>query len=303
MSSQLMIEQIQNIYQIEEDDIKFKINRNYINNLLSSNLFQNINLISSSQIEVKNLCQEFISLRVKTTKKQNYTVEPSYFILNPSETKIIKIYFYINKVEDINEKGHKFKFEGFIIKENEKNKNIKNIFADYIKNGIKVRGNVVKKYVKFIDDNNYEIPNKSNIYKRYSSISETSSELSTEENLKDLNSHSFDKNLRKKEISLNEDKKDNFLINKNEENLRDVEELENLKIEYYKLKNNIDNLKMTYYNLEKRLELEQNKIKEENILRRQFTYHLPEKKRKPFSKLFLFYLFIGSAFIGFYLTK
>ena len=297
-----MIEKIENIYQIEEDDIKFKINRNYINNLISSNIFQNINLISSSQIVVKNLSQEYISLRVKTTKKQNYTVEPSYFILNPSETKIINIYFYINKVEEINEKGHKFKFEGFIIKESEKNKNIKNIFADYIKNGIKVRGNFIKKYVKFIDDNNYEIPNKSNIQKSYS-VSETSSDLSTEENLKELNSNSSEYNLRKEEISLNEDKKDNFLINKNEENSKDVEELENLKIEYYKLKNNIDNLKMTYYNLEKRLELEQNKIKEKNIYRRQSTYQLPENKRKPLSKLTLLYLFIGSVFIGLYLTK
>ena len=302
MSSQLMIEQIENIFQIEEDDIKFKINRNYINNLLSSNLFHNINLISSSQIVVKNLCQEYISLRVKTTKKQNYTVEPSYFILNPSETKIINIYYYIKKVEEIKEKGHKFKFEGFIIKESEKNKNIKNIFADYIKSGTKVRGNVVKKYVKFIEDNNYEIPNKSNIQKRYS-VSESSSDLSIEENLKELNSYSSDNTFRKEEISLSEDKKDNFRINKNEENSRDLEELENLKIEYYKLKNNIDNLKMTYYNLEKRFELEQNRIKEENIYRRKFTYQLPENKRKPFSKLNLLYLFIGSAFIGFYLTK
>lgn len=79
--------------------------------------------------------------------------------------------------------------------------------------------------------------------------------------------------------------------------------MENLKIEYYKLKNNIDNLKMTYYNLEKRLELEQNKIKEKNIYRRQSTYQLPENKRKPLSKLTLLYLFIGSVFIGLYLTK
>jgi hypothetical protein len=205
-------------------------------------------------------------------------------------------------MEEVNEKGHKFKFEGFVIKESEKNKNIKNIFADYIKSGTKVRGNVVKKYVKFIDDNNYEIPNKSIIQKRYS-VSESSSDLSIEENLKELTSHLSDNNLRKEESSLSEDKKDNFRFNKNEENLRDEEELENLKIEYYKLKNNIDNLKMTYINLEKRLELEQNKIKQENIYRRQFSYQLPENKRKPFSKIILFYLFIGSAFIGFYLTK
>ena len=302
MSSQLNIEQAENLYQIEDDDIKFKINRNYINNLLSSNLFQNINLISLSQIVVKNLSQEYLSFRVKTTKKQNYTVEPPYFILNPSEAKIINIYFYINKVEEINEKGHKFKFEGFVIKENEKDKNIKNLFADYIKNGTKVRGNVVKKLVKFIDDNNYEIPNKSIIRKRYS-VSETSSVYSIEENLKELNSISSDNFDRKEEISLSEDKKDNFKIDKNEENSKYEEELENLKIEYYKLKNNIDNLKMTYYNLEKRLELEQNKINEENIYRRKITYQLHENKRKPFSKNILLYLFIGSVFIGFYLTK
>ena len=302
MSSQLMIEQVENLYQIEDDNIKFKINRNYINNLLSSNLFQNVNLISSSQIVVKNLSKEYVSVRAKTTKKQNYTVEPSYWILNPSEAKIINIYYYINKVEEINEKGNKFKFEGFIIKENEKDKNIKNIFADYIKSGTKVRGQVVKKNVKFIVDNNYEIPNKSIIQKRYSS-SEISSVYSIEESLKELNSNSSDNTLRKEDSSLSEDKKNNYQISKNEENSKDVEELENLKIEYYKLKNNIDNLKMTYYNLEKRLELEQNKIKEENIYRRKFTYQLPENKRKPLSKFILLYLFIGSVFIGFYLTK
>ena len=302
MSSQLMIEQVENLYQIEDDNIKFKINRNYINNLLSSNLFQNVNLISSSQIVVKNLSKEYVSVRAKTTKKQNYTVEPSYWILNPSEAKIINIYYYINKVEEINEKGNKFKFEGFVIKENEKDKNIKNIFADYIKSGTKVRGQVVKKNVKFIVDNNYEIPNKSIIQKRYSS-SEISSVYSIEESLKELNSNSSDNTLRKEDSSLSEDKKNNYQISKNEENSKDVEELENLKIEYYKLKNNIDNLKMTYYNLEKRLELEQNKIKEENIYRRKFTYQLPENKRKPLSKFILLYLFIGSVFIGFYLTK
>ena len=302
MSSQLKIEQVENLYQIEDDNIKFKINRNYINNLLSSNLFQNVNLISSSQIVVKNLSKEYVSVRAKTTKKQNYTVEPSYWILNPSEAKIINIYYYINKVEEINEKGNKFKFEGFVIKENEKDKNIKNIFADYIKSGTKVRGQVVKKNVKFIVDNNYEIPNKSIIQKRYSS-SEISSVYSIEESLKELNSNSSDNTLRKEDSSLSEDKKNNYQISKNEENSKDVEKLENLKIEYYKLKNNIDNLKMTYYNLEKRLELEQNKIKEENIYRRKFTYQLPENKRKPLSKFILLYLFIGSVFIGFYLTK
>lgn len=302
MSSQLMMEKIENIYQIEDDDIKFKINRNYINNLLSSNLFQDLNLISSTQIVVKNLSNEYISFRVKTTKKNNYTVEPSYCILNPFESKIINIYYYINKVEEINEKGHKFKFEGFVIKESEKDKNIKNLFADYIKNGTKVRGNIVKKYVKFIDDNDYEIPNKS-IIKKSNSISETSSIYSIEENLKELNSHSSSSISRKEDFNLSKDKKDNYQINKNEEDSKYVEELENLKIEYYKLKNNIDNLKMTYYNLEKRLELEQNKIKEENIYRRQFTYQLPENKRQPLQKFILLYLFIGSVFIGFYLTK
>lgn len=156
--------------------------------------------------------------------------------------------------------------------------------------------------MKFIVDNNYEIPNKSIIQKRYSS-SEISSVYSIEESLKELNSNSSDNTLRKEDSSLSEDKKNNYQISKNEENSKDVEELENLKIEYYKLKNNIDNLKMTYYNLEKRLELEQNKIKEENIYRRKFTYQLPENKRKPLSKFILLYLFIGSVFIGFYLTK
>ena len=306
MSSQLMIEQIENLYQIEEDDIKFKINRNYINNLLSSNLFQNVNLISSSQIVVKNLSKEYVSVRVKTTKKQNYTVEPSYLILNPSETKIINIYYYINKVEEINEKGNKFKFEGFIIKENEKDKNIKNIFADYIKSGTKVRGKVIKKNVKFILDNNYEIPNKSIIQKSYS-VSETSSVYSLEENLKELNSNSSDSILRKEDISLSGDKKDNYQINRNEENSKDVEELENLKIEYYKLKNNIDNLKMNYLNMKKRLELEQinnnNNNQNKQSLNYMYDYDSPKNQKKTNPNYIFIFCFVASILIGFYLTK
>ena len=60
-----------------------------------------------------------MALRVKSTKETIYSVDPSHFILSPNEIKKIKIIVY--KVSgEMDTKDHKFRLDGFVIKENEK---------------------------------------------------------------------------------------------------------------------------------------------------------------------------------------
>ena len=159
MNSELIINQSEKLFIIEDEDdtIQFKINNNSLNTNIediSSSTIKDLILASQTKIKIRNISNEFISFRVKTTKKKNYIVKPCYYILSPKEILNIKIIYYIHRGENINTKGHKFKFEGFIISNDEKEENPKKLFLDYITKGKKVKGTVIKKYASFIEEQN-----------------------------------------------------------------------------------------------------------------------------------------------------
>ena len=159
MNSELIINQSEKLFIIEDEDdtIQFKINNNSLNTNIedtSSSTIKDLILASQTKIKIRNISNEFISFRVKTTKKKNYIVKPCYYILSPKEILNIKIIYYINRGENINIKGHKFKFEGFIISKYEKEENPKKLFLDYITKGKNVKGTVIKKYASFIEEQN-----------------------------------------------------------------------------------------------------------------------------------------------------
>ena len=136
MNSELIINQSEKLFIIEDEDdtIQFKINNNSLNTNIedtSSSTIKDLILASQTKIKIRNISNEFISFRVKTTKKKNYIVKPCYYILSPKEILNIKIIYYINRGENINIKGHKFKFEEFIISKDEKEENPKKLFLDY----------------------------------------------------------------------------------------------------------------------------------------------------------------------------
>ena len=173
MNSELIIDQTEKIFKIEneEETINFRLNtsslinnnNNYLNtnnssltlstSSISKDLNQDLIEVSQTKIIIKSLSSEFICFRVKTTKKKYYVVSPCYYILSPNEILNIKISFYINPTEEINPKGHKFKFEGFIIPKEEKNHEAKKLFLDYISQLKKVKGYAIKKLAKFINKN------------------------------------------------------------------------------------------------------------------------------------------------------
>ena len=108
----------------------------------------------SKEIEIKinNLSSEFIIIKIKTTKKNNYIMTPSSFILSPKEENMIKIRFKRDEGEKLELKSHKIQFEGCIISQEDKDLNVDDLYKKYIKNGNKDVNNIIAK-TYFFDKN------------------------------------------------------------------------------------------------------------------------------------------------------
>ena len=169
----------------------------------------------------------------------------------------IKIYFYIDQKEKINPSEHKFKFEGFIISEKEKNKEPKNLFMNYISKRKKVKGTIIKKTASFINEINL---------------------------MNDYINNEFG-NLNK----YGEDKR--------------VDEFEDLRIEYCKLKGINENLKLEYLTIKKRFDLELKQIKDKNgqCIENNNSHEINNNNYN--IKKFYIICFIASIAIGFLLMK
>lgn len=169
MSSELNIDSSSpEIIKTDNKDLIFKINKKLISKALekgNTNL-NNFHITSECNIKIQNISNNYVAIRIRTTKKYSYSVDPIYTIIPPKNFKNIKIIYHSNTSQEIAPKGHKFKFEGFIIKDEEKNNsNILELFQKYIKSKNQVKGNTIKKNVIFVEDNNYVMPTKINLSK------------------------------------------------------------------------------------------------------------------------------------------
>ena len=144
MSIDSLMDTSKEIFKIDKEILTFKI-------INPKNLEESSAPISISEEEIliTNLTQSYLAFQIKTTKKNIYAVNPSHCIISPNEVKKIKLILYKVKDEELDPKKHKFRFEGFIISENDKEKDAKNLFNDYIKKGNKVIGNIQKRSVKY----------------------------------------------------------------------------------------------------------------------------------------------------------
>ena len=398
MSELNIIDSSKNLFSIDKKVIVFEINNEKKNTL--SNININISnssshyalYISHTSIIVTNLTSEYLSLRTKTTKKKNYNVYPSYCILSPNSEKKIDFKYFINEGEKISNSGHKFKFEGFIISNEEKDIDSKILFNKYISQKIPVKASLIKASVEFIEkENNTEINDininnsKNNIIDNSITIkndiinNDTNNNINnnsniilfntnnninniidiTEEKIKEDNENNNEKEniidtkennnidykqmnyffrpsnkninkiINKSSVNFIDDKEKNYKStygNKNSknsyndfgtpikkrknedfENMKTEEEknaiLSNLKVEYYKLKNELDNLIERYYNLKNHVDLEEeNKdinIEEENIKNK---YTEKKKQEIKLPQHICMGLFILAILLGFYLS-
>ena len=115
------------IFEISPDKFTYNLETDDITKL-SSNTSK-----ISKEIEVKiiNKTNDYIAIKIKTTKTKNYIMSSNNIILSPKEEKKIKIRFKRDEDEKLELKSHRVLFEGIIIKEEEKDLNIKDLFDKY----------------------------------------------------------------------------------------------------------------------------------------------------------------------------
>lgn len=207
-SPELVFDNSKEVFQLDRQTISFKLN---IENISESEPLK-LDLKSETEIKITNLTDNFLAFRVKTTKKLYYSVNPTYCVIPSKEIKSIKIIFLIKEGEIPKLHGHKFKFEAFIINENEKDKDPKDLFSEYIKKGAPVTGNSHKTFVQFSDEveNSSENHKKSRNFLTLPKVSHirSGSNLSDYQDLDEKNENDNEKKpLLSEQIKSNEEQK------------------------------------------------------------------------------------------------
>ena len=157
MSSELIIDNSKEVFKLDKEVISFNLNTE---NLSEEEPIKS-SLNSENEIKITNLTEDYLAFRTKTTKKLYYRVQPTYCIIPPKEIKSIYITFYLKEGEIPKLHGHKFKFEGFIISESEKDKEPKDLFNEYTLKSSPVVGNSHKTFVHFSTNKDDQIENTS----------------------------------------------------------------------------------------------------------------------------------------------
>ena len=313
MSHELKMNTSKELFKIDNDFLIFKIDSTFYKpqTIIQANKV----MASQEDLSIVNLTQNYLALRIKTTKKENYSVNPMYFIISPEGTQEVNFKLYLKLGQKPDAKGHKFKFEGFIIKESQKNEDAKFLFIDYIDKGIEVIGNVQKRKVVFEEEDELIIDNedKKKYEKEDKAIFRGKNNLlgMSVESIYDypdnksrgsFMSNSFEKN---KEVKLYIEASNRYITNKNKTLKKENErqEFEKLKTEYNQLKEQIDNLRINKDLLNQRIKNEKKKGTNPGGHSDKFKYKVPEVKEKNFSKNFLIGVFVLSTLIGFYLVK
>ena len=301
MSHELVMDLSKEIFKLDKDILTFEIGPSIESKLSMSGLSHHstdLKPLSEEELCVTNLTSDYLAFRTKTTKKEYYSVNPTYFVLPPKGNQIIKFVFYNQSGKEIDPKGHKFRFEGFVIHKSEKDEDLKELFKNYIKSGKKVVGNVAKRYVKIIKENEIINP--------YSHSTISNSNLSKYSDLNEpkQNILLMDK-IQQKEFEPQNLTNMSEIVKSGGQLGRDNnrEKLEKLKNEYKILKEQVENLKRNEELLNQRFENEKNKKRNTQEFSDKYKFKVPEAKEKKVTRNFLIGIFMLSVLIGFYLAK
>ena len=177
------------IFQITPERLIFNLDTDNISEL-SSNTSQ---ISKDIQIKIINVSNNFIAIKIKTTKKNNYIMSPSSeFVIAPKEEQEVNVRFKRDENEKLKLKSHKFLFEGIEIKEEDKNLNAKELFNKYTKGENKV--DIITKQIEseFFDNNGNSLLSMSNAISKISNITNTNidinkSDLNQIKKFKDMN--------------------------------------------------------------------------------------------------------------------
>ena len=300
MSKDLIMDLSKELFKLDKDCLHFVINSATISKLsTSSEHSSQLKPLGEVEVTATNLTSDYIAFRIKTNKKENYAVFPTYSILNPNGTQIFKIVYYNKSEKKLDSKEHKFRFEGFVIPEEEKNEPPKELFKEYIKKEIKVSGNSIKLISKFTYEENVGENNNSKL----EPIKEEEKEILRTSMMSNMSNYSIPESQKSSLEESNSVRLSDLIVNNNSKiEMSDKEKLDNLKNEYNQLKEEVDNLKRNEELLNKKIKNERNK---KNVVpeSEKFKFNVPEIKETPFSRNMLIGIFAFSALIGFYLIK
>jgi len=155
------------IFQITPERLIFNLDTDNISELSS-----NTSKISKDiQIKIINVSNNFIAIKIKTTKKNNYIMSPSSeFLIAPKEEQEVNIRFKREENEKLKLKSHKVLFEGIEIKEEDKNLTVKELFNKYTKGENKV--DIITKQLEseFFDNNGNSLLSMSNTISKISNV-------------------------------------------------------------------------------------------------------------------------------------
>ena len=155
------------LFQITPERLIFNLDTDNISELSS-----NTSKISKDiQIKIINVSNNFIAIKIKTTKKNNYIMSPSSeFLIAPKEEQEVNIRFKREENEKLKLKSHKVLFEGIEIKEEDKNLTVKELFNKYTKGENKV--DIITKQLEseFFDNNGNSLLSMSNTISKISNI-------------------------------------------------------------------------------------------------------------------------------------
>lgn len=119
--------------------------------VLSFNVNANVkNQKSECDLKIKNLTFNYVALRVKTTKKDDYAVIPSHCIILPDDE--VNVHFIYNPANKaiLPPQGTKFKFDAIVINNVDKDKDPIFLFEYFIQSRKVAEGNSIKRGVEFI---------------------------------------------------------------------------------------------------------------------------------------------------------
>ena len=183
------------IFQITPERLIFNLDTDNISELSS-----NTSKISKDiQIKIINVSNNFIAIKIKTTKKNNYIMSPSSeFLIAPKEEQEVNIRFKREENEKLKLKSHKVLFEGIEIKEEDKNLTVKELFNKYTKGENKV--DIITKQLEseFFDNNGNSLLSMSNTISKISNINNTNIDI----NNKDINNNNLNKINKSNDMNL-----------------------------------------------------------------------------------------------------
>lgn len=315
MSNELKMNTSKELFKIDKEVLTFIIDKSYYHELSQKILQQDIiQVVSQEDLSVSNLTPNYLAIRIKTTKKKNYSVNPMYCIISPNGTQEINFKLYLRSGQKPNATGHKFKFEGFIIKESQKNEDAKFLFTDYTDKGIEVQGNIQKRNVIFKEEG--EIGNENEDEKEDEKEDKTilrgknnplgmSAQSIYDFPDSQMQGSAFIKSIKETNEELVNLGTSSLFMNKSVDLKKENErkEFERLKKEYNQLKEQVDNLRINEDLLNQRIKNEKKKTTNLNGHSDKFKYKVPEVKEKNYSKNFLIGVFVFSTLLGFYLVK